>query len=144
MKTKLTIIFALFITVLISCDNDDGSSKKAIEGLVEDVMTKAPKAETAGNFFNFLKTLKQVKGLDSTKQCEIAQNIYCSLYRSVKQQDAGLEICKAIEKGLYGGSFPPLGQKACMTVAGDKIVQLKGKEQELKKICDDLREKGCK
>jgi len=145
MKNLSLIILGLLLVcpILISCNDDDASSKKAVKSLVEDVATKAPAAESAGHFVNFIKTLKQAEGLDSKKQCEAARKIYCELFRAVRENDGSGQLCKIIETELYGGSFPPFGMRACMTMANDKITELQGKEVQLKKICDELRAMRC-
>jgi len=93
---------------------------------------------------NFLKTLKQAQGLDSVKQCEAARKIYCELFRAVKENDGGGQLCTIIQDELYGGSFPAGGMTACKIMADDKIAQLQGSKAQLQKICMELRANKCK
>ncbi|MBX2846094.1 MAG: hypothetical protein KTR13_07760 [Saprospiraceae bacterium] len=140
------IFFFIGIALLFSssCKDDDGSSKEAVKKLTEDVITQAPAAESAKNFLSFIKALDQAKGLDSTAQCKAGRDIYCELYRMVKENCDGSEtLCSIIEKNLYGGSFPAGGMRLCMVLADEKCGELTGSKQELKRICDEFRSLNC-
>lgn len=127
MYNQLNHLLILTILLFALCTTTCGDKKKELIQLTQEISKCAEKTEVVGKVLDCFSLIEQAKGLNSTKQCRAARDIYRAMWHNAKEGcRENYEVCNAIQTHLYDGSFPAGGMNICTAAVDEQCQKIRG------------------